>query len=464
MRRIVVCVLVAVAGVSIGFAEEFALKFQKIRAADVMAFPGGYGTYGQLRLAKPSGLNREPKAVSNRPLYGELRETERGSKGILFRLDESQGEGKGYDRLLMDMNRNGDLTDETAVAPAVLPEEKETENSRVIKPILFGPVEAPESAAVNGGRPVYFAQVYVSRLPSSLSGQQIRNIYAGQLRFKAGWYLETTVELAGVKEKVGVFDGDGNFHLGDTAQQQTYTNQGSSSWYFRPADSFLVDSDGSGAFEGDPFSTEATPIAPVLYLGAKPFHVTLDSSCKSLRVTPWTEDLAEVALQPRGRQVRTVNLAWEHPAGNWQLIEAVAKDGKIQVPAGSYRFYGCALLVNADSKDALMVSASQRSVKRPFKFAANTANRLRCGGPLDVKVTADKRIPQTWEISSKTPAKTDADSDYVLRINGNFVGAGTEIYSSFGTGERFRDDPPKPTFKVADASGKTLGTGNLEFG
>ena len=463
MRRIVVCTLMAVAGVSMGFAEEFALKFQKVRGADVMGFPGGYGTYGQLRLAKPSGLKGEPKAVSRRPLYGELRETPRGSR-LVFRLDESKGDGKGYDRLLIDMNGNGDLTDERAAAQVVLPSEREPDNPRATKPVLFGPIEAPESAAVAGQRPVYFAQAYINKLPAGLSGQQIQNLYAGQLRFKAGWYLEATVELAGVKQKVGVFDGDSNFRLGDTAEPQTSNNEGESSWYFQGGDSLLVDSDGSGVFEGDPFGTEASPFGPVLYLGAKPFRVSLEPGCKSLRVTPWTGDVAEVALQPRGSQVRAVSLAWEHPAGKWQLIEAIAKEGKIQVPAGNYRFYGCALLGNADSKKALMISAYQRSVKKPLNFAAAKANTLRCGGPLDVKVNADKRIPQSWEISSKTPAKTELDSDYVLRINGQFVGAGTEIYSTFGKGERFGDDPTNPTFKVADASGKTLGTGNLEFG
>jgi hypothetical protein len=35
-----------------------------------------------------------------------------GKLGVAFRLDEPQGKGKGYDRLILDLNRNGDLTDD----------------------------------------------------------------------------------------------------------------------------------------------------------------------------------------------------------------------------------------------------------------------------------------------------------------------------------------------------------------
>jgi hypothetical protein len=463
IRPAVVCVLMAVAGGSVASAEEYALKFQTIRAGQVMGFPGGYGSYGQLRLAKPAGVKKEPTAVSRRPLYGELRETA-GGKGLVFRLDESKGDGKGHDRLLIDMNGNGDLTDETVASPVDLGGERKPANPRAVEPLLFGPIEAPPSMAVAGSRPVYFAQVYVNKLPAARAGQDMQNFYAGQLRFKAGWYLETTVELAGLKQKVGVFDGDGNFRLGDAAEPQTYTSGTENSWYFQGGDSYLVDTDGSGHFEGDPFGTEASPFAPMLYLGAKPFRVTLEAGGTALRVTPWAEDVALVEIKPKGNQVRSVSLAWEHPAGKWQVIKAISRDGKVQVPAGNYRLYGCELLGNAGSKDQVMVSASQRVVKKPFKFESGKGNTLVCGAPLEITVNAEKKIPQSWELPANSPAKSVVDSDYVLRINGQIIGAAGEVYSTFGKGERFGDDPPNPVFTVADAAGGKRGTGNLEFG
>ena len=70
----------ALAAVVAASAEDFPLTFHAIAAKDVVAFPGGYGTMAQLRLAKPAGLKTEPKAVSSHPLYGECRETPTGRR------------------------------------------------------------------------------------------------------------------------------------------------------------------------------------------------------------------------------------------------------------------------------------------------------------------------------------------------------------------------------------------------
>ena len=153
-------------------------------------------------------------------------------------------------------------------------------------------------------------------------------MFIGQLMLKAGWYLDTTVELNGVKQKVGVFDGDSNLRLGDLSQPQTFTSNGEKSWYFRPGDSLLVDTDGSGRFENNVFQSEVCPFGPILYLDGKAYKVALAPDCKSLRVEPWSEPLAEVTLQPHGDQVKNLTLAWEGPNGNWQLIRPAVVDGR----------------------------------------------------------------------------------------------------------------------------------------
>ena len=91
----------------------------------------------------------------------------------------------------------------------------------------------------------------------------MQNVYAGQLRLKAGWYLDTTVELKGLKQKVGVYDGDCNLRLGDVAKAQTYRSSGEEeNWYFGPGDFLLMDVDGSGAFESDAFDSESCSLWP----------------------------------------------------------------------------------------------------------------------------------------------------------------------------------------------------------
>ena len=206
MRSTIVLGLVAMAAAAAASAEDYPLTFKTIPAKDVMAFPGGYGIYGQLRLAKPARLNKEPKAISRHPLYGECGSETPARAGFLFRLDESKGDGKGYDQLIVDMNRNGDLTDD-AVAPLVVQPADRRTPSPAMRPKLFGPIEAPAGKLIAGGRPICFAQAYISDISSLLrSGQTVPDLYAGQLSLKAGWFLEATVDLNGLKQKVGLFD------------------------------------------------------------------------------------------------------------------------------------------------------------------------------------------------------------------------------------------------------------------
>jgi hypothetical protein len=247
--------------------------------------------------------------------------------------------------------------------------------------------------------------------------------------------------------------------LGESSRPQLYKSSAQTNWYFRAGDSLLVDADGSGTFDTDPLQTEAVPFGPLLYGGARPLRVALGPQCRSLRVEPWSQPLAEVTLEPRGKEVRNVSLGWQQPEGNWQLLRVAAAGGKMLLPPGQYRFYACTLLGESPERRPVMVSGSQRLFEEPVRFEAGAPAQLCCGTPLKIEITADKR--------SATPSvrKTAAsDSDFTLRISARVVGVAGEVYSVFGTGQQFREDPPKPTFTITDSSGKQLLNGNLEFG
>jgi len=270
--------------------------------------------------------------------------------------------------------------------------------------------------------------------------------------------------LNGVKKKMGVYDANCNLRLGDVPQAMTITNRGEKQWYFGAGDSLLVDVDGSGTFDNDVFQSESCAFASILYLGATPYRVALAADNTSLRVEPWTEALAEVAVVPHGDQVHSVTLAWERSGGEWQLIHAGTADGKIQVPPGNYRLYACELLGKAGSRDQVMASAYQRAVRQPVSFAVGKGNSLRCGPPLEIKVTGAKAKPRMMGLRLEDSSNSKVDSDFDLSINAEVVGGGGEAYYTYRTGENFRQQPPKPTFTVADARGKKLKDGNLEFG
>src|ERR1017187_2016315 len=339
-KLISICGALAVAATATALGEDFPLTFRTIPAKDVMQFPGGFGTYGQLGLAQPAKLRKEPKAMSKHPLYGVCRDNPSGP-AFLFRLDESKGDGKGYDQLIVDMNQNGDLTDDPVAQRAVLSTDR-----RVSMPdqILFGPIQAPADKAVAGGRPVCFAQVYIFNREFLTSGQMPQNMMLVDEQHQAGWYLDTTVALDGLKHKVGIYDSDCNLRLGDIARAQTSTSRGETTWYFRSGDNLLVHADDAGGFQNDVFQSETHPFGPILYVGAKAYKVAVAPDRKSLRVEPWTEALAEVTLQPRGDQVRNVSLAWEQSDGQWQLVLPAVTGGKGMVPPGNYRLYASSLV------------------------------------------------------------------------------------------------------------------------
>jgi len=452
------CTAAVVAAAFGALAETYPLTFKAVSADQMEVLPGGFGTYGDLRLAKPAGIKKEPKPISRHALYGQTREDESGSRYV-YRFDESKGDGKGYDQLIVDMNQNGDLTDDPVVVretPIVVG------RSRTTKPVWFGPIPGPPGKEFAGGHPVFFVQVYLR--PQAEQPESARDVFMGYLRLKAGWYLEANVDVDGAKRKIAVYDGNNNLKLGESPEAQNYQSGDETNWYFPPADTFFVDANGSGAFEADRLDSESRAFTPVVYFGQKPFKASLDASCTSLRLQPWTDALAEVTLEPTGQQVRKLVLAWEHPAGKWQLLEPPVENGRIKVPPGRYRLYYCALLGQNPGADPVIVAGNQRVPKAPLKFDAGKANTLRCGGPLEVAATAQKRNPDSGELPPGETFDRKTDSDYVVRINANFRGVDGEIYSTFAKGPKLTEEPAKPVFKVLGADGKQLAKGNLEFG
>lgn len=467
-KTMLVCGAVFLAIPVLSSAKDFPLEFKTLNAQDAMAFPGGAGIYGSIQPNKPAGIRKEPPAISKHPLYGELTgQTVRDR--LCFRLDESKGDGKGYDRLIVDMNRNGDLTDDAVAVRVEQPGSSRTTSPGQQEVALFGPIAAPDDKMIGSSRPIYFAQVYLF-IPPAGAGSNVRIAYFGQLRFKAGWYLETTVDFDGATRKVGIVDANCNLQLGDVITPTTYTAGTETSWYFQNGDYFLQDIDGSGKFTSSPADSTSSPFGPLLYLGAKPYKATLSADCKSLALDPWAEPLAELAIQPHGEQVNVIQVAWESAPGKWQLIQPGVENGKAKVPPGNYRLYACTLKVKTSAGDSLIVSGLKRSPKDTVKADAGAPAAFKCGSPLDLKVTSSARDVTAAGGSQSLLGRivsSLSSSDQTLEqlIQASVTGAGGETYSSFILqGRNGQRQPPSPTFAVVTSDGKEVGSGNMEFG
>ncbi|MBO4545619.1 MAG: hypothetical protein J5773_07550, partial [Verrucomicrobia bacterium] len=108
-------------------AETFPLHFKKLDARTAFYSPEGYCTVVILSDKKPAELKKEPETLSKK-LYARLFSSERpvvlrdnfptpptiaswGQPVTIMRLTEKEV-GEGYDTAIIDLNNNGDLTDD----------------------------------------------------------------------------------------------------------------------------------------------------------------------------------------------------------------------------------------------------------------------------------------------------------------------------------------------------------------
>jgi hypothetical protein len=274
--------------------------------------------------------------------------------------------------------------------------------------------------------------------------------------------------------KSRLVDGNCNFHLGEPDQPTIYQNGTETNWYFQGGDYFLVDKDGSGKFASSIGNSEAAPFGPMLYLGAKPYKAVLAADDKSLALEPWTEPLAELALQPHGEQVSGIGLAWESAPDRWQLLAPGVENGKARVPPGNYRLYTCTIKVKTAAGENLILSGYKTTLKDTTKAVAGAATPFKCGAPLEVKVTSardNRNLGSTTQESGSFLSRFfggSAGAEPVLQqfIQASVLGAGGETYSSFFLKQDKGNlrQPPKPTFTIATADGKEVASGNMEFG
>jgi hypothetical protein len=450
-KKMAVLVLAVFAAGSLALAAEFPLKAKSMTSEEAMRLPGGFGSMGQMATMKPPAITKEPKAISKCPLYGTFvspgMSPESRNAGLAFRLDESKGNGKGYDRLIIDFDGNGDLTEDAVIKGAM-----ETSSGGNPEITMFGPIEAPADKQVGPWRPTYYAQMYLfdrSMLKSAGTKSAGTN-YMGYLRLRAGNYLETTVDIGGVKQKIGIVDGDCNLRLGDKpTAQEAQVAPGEKFTYFSSSDTVLRDHDGSGKFQNE---TDAEFCGNLIYFGPNPYNLTLAKDLAALRLEPYSGPTGEMTVA-NGDKISALTVAWESSPGKCEPLSPDVSSGKAKVPAGSYRLYTCALTAKANDGATLMISGMNRSGKAsPVKIAEGNSAALDCGTPLDLQVKAAKVAESSRGAST-------------LNINVSIVGAGGEAYNSFSKmakGSPTQLDPPK--FKVLDQKDQILASGQLEFG
>jgi hypothetical protein len=152
-----ICGLAACAVAGELWAKEYPLTLTPLTVEEAAALPAGAGVYAQLQLTKPAELKREPPGAAGQSIYGVIGRAQ-GNSGMIFRLDGTTGEKGGHDRLLLDLNQNGDLTDEAPIKVTGTPKIARS-GSYTTETAWFGPIQAPAARRIAPGTPTYFAQL-----------------------------------------------------------------------------------------------------------------------------------------------------------------------------------------------------------------------------------------------------------------------------------------------------------------
>jgi hypothetical protein len=288
--------------------------------------------------------------------------------------------------------------------------------------------------------------------------------YLGMLRLRPGCWLETTAELAGQNRKIGILDGNANFRLGEESKPVFSGTGKTAAWYFPPADSFLVDRNGSGKFEADRADSEVSPFGPMLAFGNTAFRVKLTANCAALDIQPWPGAAANLTVQSQGAQVRDVTLGWERGTKDWVLLKAGLNQGWAAVPPGVLVFNGCVLEAQTRAGLPLMLVGTYRKLDKTVRATAGQTATLACGGPLEVQLTATKRKASDATDVGRAVRSGRAVAETFVDIEAEIVGRAGESYGTFLTGKNLTSTPTPPQFTITTSDGKKVASGTMGYG
>jgi hypothetical protein len=289
---------------------------------------------------KPQMLRAEPPYGSNKPRYFVW--SAQGGPRVLV-LDESKGPGKGYDRLFVDQNGDGVLT-----------EGEQVRGWRRQGSLTFGPVK------------VFFR---------TANGPQTYHVLVRTYTYDHGslesaCYSLGRIRLGDQSYKVALVDNNANGVFNDLS-----TTPGG-------GDRLLIDLDGDGKFTvntpGDP---ETFPLSKLLQIGGEYF---------TLEVAPDGSRLATAVPPLKFGQVRSDSGAFQVMLASGDgLLRLRSDDGQAKVPVGEYRL-AMVWLTRTDGQGRRweLLSYGRGEAGSAVKVAEGRTTELQLGPPLQAKARA----------------------------------------------------------------------------
>jgi hypothetical protein len=439
-------------------AAQFPIEILDLSLEEATGLPGARGAYSSLSAIKPAQVKKMPECKSRHPLFGVISQDGMqvsGGSGMAFLFDESLGTGKGYDRLVVDQNRNGDLTDDPVwerAGPGSGEIQEHFEHQR------FGPVVMPESTSVGAWRPRFFVEVYVFNRALLRDGTGNMLHHIGQMRLCSGNLLVANVTVKGVQHRLGIVDGNLNFRIGDPATVAEFMQSpGRTRWHLMPADYLLRDVDRPGRDSVEPLSS-------IAYFGGSPFSVTLAEDLKWIGLEPYAGVTGELEV---GEDITRFILGRQMAGGIWEAVSPGLEKGKAILPAGTYR----ASNLMIESRDTRKIQLTSYDVPvKAIEIVGEQTRKIGIGAPIRLEVTAEKRTARPGEttgtgvmeaVRGMFGARGRGVEETIVELGVSVFGQADELFSGFGTASGGRLSPPR--FEIL-SDGKPAGSGDFEYG
>ncbi len=435
-------------------AGAFPLSWVQASPKEAFLEPGGSSAFCHTH--KPSSLLREAPPVSQNPLYGQL------PNGLLFRLDESRGTGRGYDRLCIDANGNGDLSDDSSFKPlkAAAGVDQIAGGSRI-----FAAPNLSARQSTPGLKPEFYYQAVLYSRSYTPGLRNKADRIAGILWVKAAQRLAGEIVIDGKKLKVEFIDGNCDGKISRRLNYGDLNEVRVDRWDAKPVDYMILSPEAAGKSGRRASGMLILPFNELVSLNGLAYQIHLRAAGDALEILPWAGPTGELRL-PGDSQVKALAILRKSPDGGWDWIVANNIRDRVQLPAGDYRWLLCTL----ESRDAkgrvTRADGRNHELKRAMAILPGKATPLACGLPLRAEIKAVASETYDSRLYTRDQAKFYGQLKKTVWLTAEFRGQGGELYAQVyeGANRRALAALKEPVCELNTATGKRLVSGRMTLG
>ncbi len=377
-------------GVAPTAGKTFPVYFKQLDPQTAFHSPEGYCTIVILSETKPQEVLREP-VTSSRKLYARLFSAERpivlgdnfptpptmaswGQPITVMRLTERE-EGKGFDTAIIDLNNNGDLSDDY-----VWRDLKVSSYRKFFGPFTLNLPQGTLSANSVIKPVMYLESGFLSAPRSYLNPETGKFVdFVGFAAIRNGWALTGTIDENKILQQVAFKDAYCDFAFTQTVSHREVVNDDLyfdnarkvSSIEFFPSDYVLRDYNNNGRFDCELPLNEAEPFGKYLHLGEKLYTWQLSN------------DLTKCTLIPVGNTIPMGTYTVSKTANKRTCVALV--DGYTAPSAASGTYYGDNQfqLITLDNNTRQVQLPAGNYILSQFALRSKDANNIWAHLPLD---------------------------------------------------------------------------------